>query len=103
MTERIYTEAELLAEKPKGELLLRNDKGELWRVFQCWGCQSCWEYIEHPSGDMEKDTVEQGYPHFLSMWRAEPYPGPVPWNCGECDPDFPCYGQLCHCIRYVPC
>jgi len=32
----------------------------------------------------------------------DPWPGPVAWNCGECDPDLPCFGQLVHCIRYVP-
>jgi hypothetical protein len=36
-----------------------------------------------------------------SEWPL-PWPGPVSWPCGECDPEFPCYGQLEHCIRYVP-
>jgi hypothetical protein len=58
---RIYTEAELLAEKPKGELLLRNNAGKLWRVFQCHGCQTCFVFAENP------ERVVQEYPHFIGM------------------------------------
>jgi len=65
MTERIYTEAELRAEKPRGELLVRNDKGVLFRVFACWGCQTCWAI------DPEADTIEQACPHFLSAKPVE--------------------------------
>ena len=61
MGERIWSEAELMQEKPKGELLLRNDAGVLRRLFSCHGCQSCWEY------DDDTDTVSQAYPHFISF------------------------------------
>lgn len=33
---------------------------------------------------------------------AEPWPGPVSWDCGECDPEFPCWELSEHCIRYAP-
>jgi hypothetical protein len=71
MSERVYTATELLEEKPKGDVLLRNDRGQVWKVFACHGCQTCWDYVEDPGGDFEKDRVEPAYPHFLS---AEPVP-----------------------------
>lgn len=61
MTSRIYTLAEFYTEKPKGELLLRDDAGVVYKAFQCHGCQSCWEY------DPDADTIEQVYPHFYQL------------------------------------
>lgn len=55
--QRIYTVAEFYAEKPKGESLVRDDLGKLFRVFQCHGCQSCFEY------DDDTDSVRQLFPH----------------------------------------
>lgn len=94
---RIYTLAELVAEKVKGELLLRGDDGRLWHAFQCHGCQTCFEY------DADADTIEQLFPHLLRADLVEPMrPGPLHLNCGECDAEFPCYWRNEHCIRFVP-
>lgn len=66
--ERIYSTTEWHAEKPKGELLLRDDAGALWRVFQCYGCQSCWDY------DPDAETISWDVGHLLSMTCIEPAP-----------------------------
>jgi hypothetical protein len=66
MNERIYTVDEIVEEKPRGTLLVRNAAGKVFRAFQCWGCQTCLDYLPDPGGDHEKDRVEQVFPHFLS-------------------------------------
>jgi hypothetical protein len=63
MTERIYTQDELLRERPRGEVLVRGLRlGEdVSRAFVCHGCQSC--------GDLDPvtDELRWYYPHFLSI------------------------------------
>lgn len=61
MSNKVYTEAELMAEKPKGDVTLRYGNGETWKVFCCHGCQTCL-YVK------DVDTMDLGvhYPHFLS-------------------------------------
>lgn len=54
---REWSEAELLAEKPRGELLYRNRDGQLWETFVCHGCQQCWP---------EDENDVEAYPHFTS-------------------------------------
>lgn len=53
-----------------------------------------------------EDALAEYWLDCVSNGRVLPWPrawpGPVAWNCDECDPDLPCYGQLVHCIRYVP-
>ena len=66
---KIYTEAEFMAEKPKGRLILCAESG-YWRVFQCHGCQTCWEYSE-PDGTFENAVITQLFPHFLSLERLD--------------------------------
>ena len=57
---REWTAAELLAEKPRGEVLVRTRDGQLCEGFICHGCQQCWP---------EDEGDEEAYPHFLS-WKA---------------------------------
>lgn len=58
---REWTKAELLAEKPRGELFFRDDDGTLYECFICHGCQTCW--------DMDPETMElhEAYPHVYRM------------------------------------
>ncbi len=64
MTERIYSEKELLEEKPKGALLMKNEDGKTFRLFACHGCQTCFYIYEDDSGE---EKLGVNYPHFLSF------------------------------------
>jgi hypothetical protein len=63
MSDRIYTLEEFYAEKPKGDLLIRDGVGKVFRVFQCHGCQTCWMYIDAGTNNVDDDRVEQSFPH----------------------------------------
>lgn len=61
----LYTRETLGAERPRGEVRVQHEDGNIYRGFVCHGCQSCWILL-----DDEKSIVGEAYPHFLS-WEKE--------------------------------
>lgn len=71
MSDRIYTLDEFYSEKPKGYLYVRYEDGLVRKIFQCHGCQTCFEYIDGGTDNAHDDRVEQRFPHIYSAEVVE--------------------------------